>query len=172
MIPSVTQVLSPYQNFDRVRQTVLKTAAERGTIVHRLCVGIARRLFIQAPEELCGYVTSFQSWWYGAVDSLVAAEEKFIDHRLGYCGHPDLVVKIAGDDVLTVVDLKTPSAVGKTWACQLAAYGHLIGAGRILSLRLKPNGSPPIINEFTDKQGYHFAAFCAALSVWRYFNGD
>lgn len=171
MFPSVTQVLSPFGDFSRVRPAVLEAAAARGTAVHRLCVGVAKRLFVQIPPELAGYVKSFRIWW-PVVGELIAAEEKMVEPRLGYVGHPDLVVRIRGDAGLTVVDLKTPAVVGKTWACQLAAYAHLAGAVRILSLRLKRDGTRPIINEFTDNQGRHFAAFCAALTTWRYFNGD
>lgn len=149
---------------------MLEAAAERGTAVHRLCVGVARRLFVHVPPELSGYVASFKTWW-PVVEELIAAEEEMVEPKLGYVGHPDLVVRIRGDQGLTVVDLKTPVVLGKTWACQLAAYSHMVGASRILSLRLKRDGSRPIINEFTDN-GHHFAAFCAALSAWRYFYGD
>lgn len=169
MTPSVTQILAPFSDFSRVRPAVLEAAAERGTAVHRLCAGVAQRLFIQIPPELAGYVASFKAWW-PVVGELIACETEYRDDRLGYFGHPDLVVRIKGDEGLTVVDLKTPAVVGKTWACQLAAYAHLVGASRILSLRLKADGSRPVVNEFTDK-GRHFAAFCAALSAWRYFNG-
>lgn len=180
MFPSVTQVLSPFGDFSRVSPAVLEAAAERGIAVHRLCVGVARRLFVHVPPELSGYVASFKTWW-PVVEELISAEEEMIEPRLGYVGHPDLVVRIRGDVGLTVVDLKTPVVLGKIWACQLAAYSRLVrakyahilvGPIRILSLRLRRDGSRPITNEFTDKQGRHFAAFCAALSAWRYFYGD
>lgn len=172
--PSVTQVLSPWADFSRVPQEALENAARRGTDVHRACSALAQGLwFPPVPDDCAGYLASFRLWLPTVAD-VVLAEDELSDHRLGFVGHPDLIVRINGDHALTVVDLKTPAVVNSLWRVQLAAYKHLAKANgmdvrRALSLRLRQDGGRPIVNEYTDS-AQDMAAFVAALNAYRYFN--
>lgn len=178
--PSVTQVLKTYQNFSMVPKHILNMASERGIQVHTICASIAKGLFI-SPQEITsdvkGYITSFKKW-FEYVDQVILVEEELIDSKIGFIGHPDLVVKMIGDQHLTLVDLKTSSIVGKTWNVQLAAYWHLTTTQKKLnikrsgSLRLKQNGNFPIFDEYTNTRNIDFAAFLSAFNAWRYFNNN
>ena len=178
--PSVTQVLSVYQDFSMVPEHVLAMASERGTQVHAICSSLAKGLFVshrQITSDIEGYIQSFNQWFSDYVEEVVLIEQELIDESLGFIGHPDLIVKIKKAPYLTLIDLKTPKIVGKTWRAQLAAYWHLAALQkkfknikRCGSLRLKENGGPPIFDEFTNTSHTDFAAFLSALNAWRYFN--
>lgn len=175
--PSVTQVLSVYQDFSMVPEHILTMASERGSRVHAICASLAQKLFVshrQITPDIEGYIQSFNQW-FEYVDEVVLVEQELIDPTLGFIGHPDLVVKMKGDQPLTLVDLKTPKIIGKTWRAQLAAYWHLttsIFIKRCGSLRLKQDGGFPIFDEYTDTRHADFAAFLSALNAWRYFNNN
>lgn len=175
-LPSVTQVLRPFVDLSKIPPDVLAAAAERGTRVHGLCAAVAQRLWIPSvPDECRGYVDSFRSW-FPVVVEVVAAEVELVDEVLGFKGHPDLIVRIEGDEGLTVVDLKTPVSTHTTWKAQLAAYHHLAEHNghtliiRNISLRLSWEGRPPQVDEYLHQER-DFAAFLSALNAWRYFKG-
>lgn len=178
--PSVTQVLSVYQDFSMVPEHILTMASERGSRVHAICASLAQKLFVshrQITPDIEGYIQSFNQW-FEYVDEVVLVEQELVDPNLGFIGHPDLIVKIRGDQHLTLTDLKTPKIIGKTWRSQTAAYEHLASLKkqaigiikRYGSLRLKQDGTFPIFDEYTDTRYADFAAFLSALNAWRYFN--
>lgn len=179
--PSVTQVLSVYQDFSMVPEHILMMAADRGSRVHAICASLAQKLFVshrQITPDIEGYIQSFNQW-LEYVDEVVIVEKELMDPHLGFVGHPDLVVKMKGNQHLTLIDLKTPKIIGKTWRAQLAAYWHLtaffllehkLKIKHCGSLRLKQDGGLPIFDEYTDTRHADFTAFLSALNAWRYFN--
>ena len=176
-IPSVTQVLSPWSDFSKVRPDVLDEAAERGSLVHRACGAIATGLWSPpVPEEYAGYIVSFKGWFFQYVESVVIAEPELVHPVYGYCGHPDLIVRMKGDSVNTLIDLKTPAAKYKTWRIQLAAYWMLTGdncsCGRAMSLRLRKDGATPIADEYTGSLVGDFSVFLSCLQAWKFFKGE
>jgi len=177
--PSVTQVLSVYQDFSMVPEHILTMAAERGKQVHSICASIAKGLFVshkRITPDIQGYIESFNKW-FEYVEEVVFVEGELIDPKLGFIGHPDLIAKMRGDTHLTLIDLKTPVTIGKTWRGQLSAYWHLAESKfdikRSGSLRLKQDGGFPYdFDEYTNTRHEDFAAFLSALNAWRYFKGD
>ena len=178
--PSVTQILSVYQDFSMVPENVLHMACERGQRVHAICAAIAKGLFVPTnvvTPDIAGYVASFQKW-FEYVEKVHLVEEELTHTGFGYMGHPDLVVTIKGDSEPSLWDLKTPAIVGPTWKAQLAAYDKLIHEdtnlkpNRCGSIRLKPNGKPPILDEYTGYKEDAFTAFLSALNAYRYFKGE
>ena len=176
MYPSVTQVLSLYSDFSMVNPNVLENAAQRGTDVHRICSNIALGLWVaNIPDDCAGFVLSFQSWFLSTVETVLLSEPEMIDQDNGYIGHPDMVCRIKEDPALTIVDLKTPAATHPSWRLQLAAYRNLSEksehqVGRALSLRLKADGSRPIVDEYTGSYAHDLSIFLNALTVWRFYH--
>lgn len=175
-LPSVTEVLSPWSDFSMVREDVLAAAAERGTRVHKACASIARGLWTPRPAEIAGYILSFETW-FNIVEEVIAVEAEFACQSFGFMGHPDLVVRIHGDEDLTLIDLKTPRAHMKSWCAQIAAYMCLVEAVKALpvkrggSLRLNPEGKMPIFDELMPKEKVRgLEAFMGSLTAWKYFN--
>ena len=172
---SVTQVLSPYVDFSKIPAETLSFATARGSEVHRICALVAKGIFVrEIPDECKGYVLSFCSWLDIAVEEVLAIEEEMRDETLGIIAHPDLVVKMK-DKVITVVDLKTPIALRRTWRGQLSAYLKITrekyGAIKAGSLRLHPEGKMAKMEWYTDDyQNSDFVAFLSALNAMRYFS--
>ena len=172
-LPTVTRVLGVFNSFDGVPPEVLEAAALRGTKVHGAISATLAGLFVpDLPEELDGYVRSFLGW-LPVVEEVVLVETQLVDQDNGFTGTPDAIVRIRGDEALSVVDWKTPATKGKLWRAQLAAYKRLARkAGydvqRAMTLRLKKDGSRAILDEYTET-AQDFQAFLNALSAYRWF---
>ena len=172
-IPHVSQILAPYSKYDKVPQARMEEASYRGTLVHATCLSKAQDLwFSPLPEAYQGYFDSFE-WWFSAyVEKVHLVETTLYDYDLGFQGTPDLIVTM-NDDVLSLIDLKTPLTKQRTWCGQLASYKHLaIKNGypieRCGSLQLKPDGKPATLEPYMESAD-DFSAFCAALIAYRYF---
>ena len=173
--PSVTTVLSPWSDFSQVPSDVLDGAAERGKRVHALCAAWAQGLFAVPGQQDRGYFESFQRWFDAWVEEVIAVEAEYLS-RHGYSGRPDLICRIKGDELASVVDFKTPLAVHRAWRPQLAAYRQLANecvcpTKRAFCLRLKRDGSRAIVDEeLPETLDRDFRIFCYALAVWKFFN--
>lgn len=174
--PSVTEILSPFVDFSMIKPSVLKKASERGVRVHAACSAYSQGLWV-APlnEDEIRYFFSFKIWFNTLVDSVELSEPELESKKYGYCGHPDIILKIKGDKGLTLIDFKTPLSEQKTWKVQIAAYRQLAKEAdyetkRGCSLRLKKDGSRAILSEYTDNDT-DFNAFLGALTTYNYFKG-
>lgn len=172
---SVTQVTSTYADFSHVGEDVLAAAQERGTIVHLACANYARGVWSPVPPECRGYLHSFAQWFDSYVDKAISVEQEYRDEKLGIVGHPDLIAIVKGDNVPSLIDLKTAAAAHKLWRMQLAAYRHLCQEDyptieRIFSLRLDSEGGPAKVREYTDNYLEDFAVFLSALNVTRWLD--
>ena len=169
---SVTQVLSPFSDFSRIRDDVLQAACDRGTAVHRFCQAYALGAWAIEPEGLEGYCESFRRWYDLAVDEVVSVEQEYKDEQFGFMGHPDLVAVLKGTGAkagLAVIDYKTPVGKGTTWELQLSAYRHLTKAKNAGSLRLRSDGGVPIMDWVPDGPKL-FNLFLSALNLKNYFS--
>lgn len=173
--PSVTEVLGLFTDFSMINPTILEAACIRGSAVHSACGAYASGLWVSPlPGEYQGYYQSFTGWFDEYVEEVYLVEKRLFCHTYKFKGKPDFVLKIKGDKLPSVVDIKTPIAVGKSWCGQLSSYKYLveknenIKIGRCVSLRLKSDGSPPIANDYMYSDS-DFAAFLAALTAYNYF---
>lgn len=175
MIPSVTEIISPWARFDRVPPDVLEAAAARGTAVHDICFGIARgRWSGAAAAELSGYVASFITWMDAQVDAFIRIEERLVDPAFKFHGEPDLIVQLK-DARIALVDLKTPAQGQRTWRLQNAGYRLLCAANGIVvdqagSLMLDKGGRAPRMLWSPDTT-MDQTVFLQALNVCRWMRG-
>lgn len=168
---TVTEVLAPWGNFERIPPAILEAAAQRGTEVHQACASIASGLFPVFDPELEGYVNSFRLW-FATVDEVILCEERLADADLGFSGQIDLYVKIGKHRYL--VDLKTPVGKKKSWQLQMAGYFRLLqiaghdpdDAG---SLRLKADGGTPRMDWY-EQDGQDLNLFLQCLNLRRFFS--
>lgn len=174
LFPSVTQILAPFSGIEELKRRFpdrIAHAAERGTLVHNACEDIARGyLPMNVSDEIQPYIESFM-YWFDKVESVHLLETRLIDTTIGYTGQFDIVCKMKGDTSLTLVDYKSPVAVSKTWKPQLAAYRHLaeihnIDIGRHASLRIRKNGKPALLDEFTSTYTFDWNLFISCLNVY------
>ncbi len=96
-LPSVTEVLSPWQDFSRVRPDVLEMARDRGSKVYQICAALALDLWVpEVPAECAPYIDSFLGW-FPVVEKVVAVEPELVCPKFRFKGHPDLICVIRGD---------------------------------------------------------------------------
>ena len=174
---SVTQVLGTFADFSKVRPDVLAHAAKRGTEVHQACAAYAKGLWILAlSAEAEPYFQSFRRWFDSMVEEVAAVEAELVDDVLGFKGHPDIIPRLKGDKLFSVIDYKTPAAKSRLWAAQLGAYKHLAEKagykiGRVATLRLKKDGSRALFDDYP-LAAQDFEAFFHALQAARWFCGS
>jgi len=175
--PSVTNILAPYSGVDKIPPWHLAKAAERGTTVHSYCAAMALNEWTPPPPQAYrGYVESARQWLDAFLDEALLVEVELEDESLGFCGHPDLVIRSRKLGGIILTDYKTPATLHrKIWGSQLAAYEKLIAASkgividRMGSLRLDAKGKMAKFDEFTDNRVSYWSAFYGALIANRFF---
>lgn len=173
---SVTQALSPFNDFSMVRPDKLEAACLRGSQVHAIIASILKGLWIaNIPENCQPYIDSF-NLWLPVVDEVVMVEETLIDKGHGYKGTPDAILRIKGDEGFTLCDWKSPVVESKSWRLQISAYralamqnGYLIH--RTGALQLSPKGKVAKFREYSGTITHDYSLFLNALAVYKYFNG-
>jgi|SRR5271169_993228 len=173
----VTEILKPFSKFENIKPEVLQNAADRGTRVHSFCEMYANNLFIDDIDDDCkGYIQSFKPWWDEMVVKLIYSEQRINNDQFKISGKFDFVVLLKGDpeNHWTILDIKTPSTISKTWALQTAAYDVLLAhegveCYRRACLMLDKKGSVAKFVEFTDHLN-DADLFYKALELYRFFN--
>lgn len=102
-------------------------AAAHGTFVHTLASLHAEgEVYIPMGEDRSGeaalQVHAFKEWWDTYVDELVGTEIFIAHPTYHYAGALDFLVRMAGDKLITLVDIKSGKTVGKEARAQTAAY--------------------------------------------------
>jgi hypothetical protein len=173
----VTDILKPFSKLDQIDPVTLKKAADRGTRVHKFCTLYALHMLIVDVDEDCkGYFESFKNWFDSTVEGISVRPQRINSPTLMISGEYDLIVKLKGDDGVTLVDLKTPATHSKTWQLQTAAYKMLIEdeiclpVDRRAVVQLKKDGSRITFIEHLDHNNDK-QLFLNALSLHRFFNG-
>ena len=178
LIPSVTEVIG----FVNARALLdipperLAVAQDRGIDFHALAAAHARGSFIaEVPENCVGRFKSFTKWFDYFVQKVVLIEQPLVHPTLHYCGTPDFVGQLLGDQGNTLIDYKTPLAFSKGWRLQIAAYRELcivngIPIERVATLQPHPGGGRTIFKDDPERVNNDFNYFVYALNLWRYFN--
>jgi hypothetical protein len=169
---SVTQILSPFNDFSQVPPDRLAYATQRGSDVHAACAAYARSLPVFASNGSAPYFESFRNWFDKYVRKALFVEAEFCDPSVyGIIGHVDLVAELT-DSRIVVVDYKTPVAESRLWKSQLAAYVYLVkplvGDADAMALMLSPEGKKAQAISYKNTAS-DFAAFLAALAAYRAF---
>ena len=169
----VTAPLGVFFDKDSIPARTLEAASDRGRAVHAACAAYAKRLPVILENGSYPYFGSFREWFDKYVKRVLFVEQEFRDDTTYHIlGHPDLVAELI-DGRVVVVDYKTPQAESRTWAAQVATYCYLVsnrigGVVHGMALILSDSGGAaraiPYQYKATD-----FAAFCAALTAYRYF---
>ncbi len=175
---SVTEVLSPWQDYSRIKPDVLEEAKLRGSLAHGLFAAHALCLWIPAiPDNCVGYFDSFKRWFDATVERVVAVEKKMAHPVYYYTGQLDLLCQIKGDSGLTLLDHKTPIGLYLSWRVQTSAYRELAlleypNIKRTGSLRLSREGKRAKFDEHTGTIHLDFAIFLACLTAFKFFHGQ
>ncbi|MDR1310093.1 MAG: hypothetical protein LBL95_09410 [Deltaproteobacteria bacterium] len=168
----VTEVLAPYSNFSMVNAATLARAAERGTRVHAHCQDILLgRPLNGVREDEIGCVRNFDAWARN-IDEVIGVERRLYHEDLMLTGQIDIICRLRGDALPSIVDIKTPIGYSRHWRAQLAGYKlladhHGLGTGRVMTLRLR--NKSPLVDDSTGTLPLDTAGFMNALLAHRYF---
>jgi hypothetical protein len=174
-LPRVSTILKVLDSdaYAGVSQQTLDTAAERGEALHRLCLSYLASLdgVHEVPVPTIPYVAAYQAfvtWCTENAILVVAIEERSENTQFGYCGTPDALVILKGEEVL--IDLKFTASTLRINKVQLRAYwklDHYKTAKRAMLIHIGPLTGKlkvhPIAKHSNDWQG-----FLNALSVWKW----
>jgi len=164
----VTTVLAPFSGLANIPLSVLNNAAERGTVVHRICEGYIMGYGVSIPDQYKGYVDSFLQWYEGK--DFLPNPGRLYDKVNMITGECDAIWD--SDDGNHLVDFKTSVREGKTWPLQGVAYKNLlelngISVDRIIFVKLDKNGLEPTVYEYDYEQ--HEETWARCLKVYRDF---
>jgi len=167
---SVTEALSVLKRFEGVPTRTLMQAMAEGTEIHKCCLSYAKGLYLPPPADLVRAVEGFKHWFEITVEKVLCVEERMYDKNLCLTGRVDLIAKLKGERLYSVIDLKRTTA---DWICglQLSAYEHLAFKkyerrfGTRLALLVGRDGSIKAV-PFTDKAD--FAVFLGVLSAYNH----
>lgn len=176
IIPSVTQVLAPLQNYGHINPDVLQNAARRGVAVHLACELDDMEANI-SEEDLTDEVLPYLMAWrlfkleYGFEPTLI--EQLVHSTRYNYAGTLDRIGLIDGERWL--IDIKATYAIQPTTGPQTAAY--LAAWNESLSdtvenrgcVQLKRDGTYAF-KSYEEKDDWRAFLSCLGVYHWRVQN--
>ena len=169
--PSTTEVLRAHLNTDYFTEE----SAARGDAVHGGASAHLQGLFVPPLKpEWQGWLDSAKRWIDQMVDRVILVETRLISVKYGYCGKPDLITVLRGNDFNTLCDFKTGAAVERWWSLQNASYRHLakedkgIITKNGISVRLKPDGSGGLASDCLPYQPC-LNVFLSELNSFKFF---
>lgn len=146
IVPSVSEIFAPIEDFSKVNPATLRQAAMRGTLVHEYAelIDYGEEIYgFEVETELKGYVEAYARFLRDFSPQWTAIEKPLWSEEHGFAGTIDRLGIIDGKE--TLVDIKTSSSVTPRtkiiWAAKLHAYSLLLGKEvSAWNLLLMPNG--------------------------------
>jgi hypothetical protein len=177
-VPSVTEILKPYQDFSRVNPSDLELAADRGSIIHTALACRAAGLWYAVkdiPKEYMGYFRSGCRWLDRYVKDVKLVEIPLVHKEMKFRGTPDLICILKGDEAQGIWDYKTGALAQRTWEVQVGGYVGLcmtnaIPVGRAGFIQLRRDGKIPKVTDLTSRMYYLWTVFHAFLRVHQFLN--
>lgn len=125
IVPSVTDVLRPLENFARIPADALEYARERGTLVHEAMALLARNdlEWESLDDELLPLVLGGQRFLMESDITITASELRVYSERLRCAGTIDLAGHWHRRDV--IIDFKATATVPASVGPQTSGYEHL-----------------------------------------------
>lgn len=122
LVPSVTQVLAPLNDYSMVPPDILEAARIFGTHVHEACDLFNRDELDWASldPELVPYVEAWKRFIEESGAVVIASECRVFHDLLGYAGSPDVV--LAWGKRIVIPDIKATAVVPATVGPQTCAY--------------------------------------------------
>lgn len=146
ILPSVTQILEPYEDWSGINPEVLAAAMERGTRVHAACA-LMLDGFIgpdDCDEDIRPYLRRFQNFLAESGFVVQLSEARVYSTKLGYAGTLDLYGDLPKRK-RSLIDIKSGS-VPRSAGPQTAAYARALRESYGLETRyryallLRPEG--------------------------------
>lgn len=122
-IVSVTEVLSPFYRLEHFSRKSLDLA-QRDKKYLKICIGIAKNLWIPVEEQYRGYISSFKFWFSSQAKKVLLGGERLEDEDLKIIGTPDLLVLNHSNEII-LVSLKTLTTIHQSYSTHLSICKQL-----------------------------------------------
>lgn len=172
VVPGVTSVLKPLQDFSGIPPAVLAAKADLGRRVHFACQLHDEDDLDESSvqEDVAPYLAAYRRFLLESGAVILENERKVFERSLMYAGTIDRVLRINQEVML--VDLKTSISTPLSAGPQTAAYKRALNDVRVTSraaLRLKPDGSYRLdaLNDAND-----FSVFIACLTLRNFLENN
>lgn len=151
-----------------------KSAKDRGSTVHSIIE--SWKTIKEVPDvggAYSGYADAFSKWLSDMkVDDIVEHERTVISDDYGYAGTLDLLVKINGQKLPTLIDIKTGKNLYKEVHFQLSAYECALNENG-----QKTEGTGALLLNEDGTYKYEVGkdklkGFVAALELWKEYNSE
>lgn len=125
ILPSVTSIIKPLQNFANIDEKTLEYARQKGVAIHAaIKLHNENKLDIMSVD--LAIVNRFEAWLSFLKDKtpdIVGFETPMYSQIYDYAGTPDLWIRM--NDEIWLIDIK-PNTYFKWYAIQLAGYQQLL----------------------------------------------
>ncbi len=175
IVPSVTQVLAQFYNWERIDPEVLERKRQIGVAAHAaIALDVAGDLDESSVDPVVApYLKAWRRFLreMDIKDADIGPCERPLYHPGGFAGTPDITVFT---DRWSVIDVKTALALSPVWGLQTAAYRALLNANasatehlveRRFSLRLDDDGTYKLHEH---KNPSDLAVFTSALTTFNW----
>jgi hypothetical protein len=173
----VTEVITPFSGVEFVPEDILKSAGDRGTLVHKYIEGSLQGFKGSLTEEMGPYVDSFEKFWDSSKHVFgggkIVLEKRLFCDVLGITGQADVIVETS--DRTYMIDWKTSSRPQKSWALQGAAYRYLAEVNgykhvdSVLFVKLNKTGKSPTLYKHENYEE-NISVFKKCLELFRWFD--
>lgn len=169
VVPSVTGILKPLQDFSSVPVSVLEAASNFGTAVHLACELWDKNVLDEdlLDPALAPYLAGWKQFSADHAVEWEMIEEQVYHPGLRYAGTLDRYGMVSGDR--TVLDIKSSAGLYPAVGPQLAAYKNAIPfcpvtAAR-MAVQLKADGSY-VAKKYTDRTDWPLFASLVTVRNW------
>ncbi len=154
---------------------VSESAKDRGSTVHSIVEAWRQnQVYLDnVPEPFRGYAQGFYKWVEDNHTEIVEHERTVVSKEHGYAGTLDLLIKLNGNELPLVADVKTGKGIYDEAWLQLSAYRQALAeqgvkTAGIAVVLLQDNGSYKFEHQAED----HFPQFLACKTLWEWQNRE
>jgi len=127
VVPSVTQILEPISGYGDIPERILRVAAERGSIIHRITELHDYGTLGEYDEQYQPYLDAWKTFLLSTNAEIELVELLMYHDKIKYAGTLDRIIRVKGKRIL--LDLKSTyklmPAVGPQTAAYAQVFNHL-----------------------------------------------
>lgn len=160
---------------------IAKEGSDIGTRFHEVAAEINRgqhlKNFWRPPVELEEMAKAYIEWVHADIESIEGIEQLVYSDLDVYAGTMDLYATIRGDDMPSIIDIKTSNSIGTDWPLQLVAYRKAafergLPSKRRIVIRV-PKVGKIIVEKFEYRDHEEDGlVWDATLRIWRWMQRD
>ncbi len=171
----VSEILSQWNRFGKIKKEVLEHKAEIGTNVHE-AIKAHQQGYSFPLEEGRGYFDSFYKWYFDTSFETIYFGTRFYCERLFITGEVDSIIRFPHSKKLVLIDFKTSASQDELfWQLQGQFYHYLCTQAEIelddkfMFIQLDKEGKMPKVHTFKSSSSLMNVCMSAYI-CYKYLN--